>query len=57
MIFADALMPRGVQFGLLSKLALGLFLLIVAAELVTTFFLEGFHWFLTDDPTGYKLFQ
>jgi disulfide bond formation protein DsbB len=57
MIFADALVPRGVQFGLVSKLTLGLFLLIVAAELVTTFFLEGFNWFLPDDPSGYELFQ
>lgn len=55
MIFANELVPRGVQFGLISKLTLGLFLLIVGAELVTTLFLEGFHWFLPDNPSHYEL--
>jgi disulfide bond formation protein DsbB len=55
LIFADELVPRGVDFGLLSKLTLGLFLLILAAELATTFVLEGFHWFLPANPTRYEL--
>lgn len=57
MIFADELVPRGVEFGILSKVVLGLFVVIVAAELVTTFFLEGFNWFLPDDPSRYEIFD
>jgi disulfide bond formation protein DsbB len=57
MIFANELVPRGVDFGMISRLTLGLFLLIVAAELVTTFLLEGFHWFLPDNPTGYEILR
>jgi disulfide bond formation protein DsbB len=56
MIFADELVPRGVEFGIASKLVLGLFLGIVAAELVTTFLLEGFNWFLPDNPSRYEIF-
>lgn len=55
MIFADELVPRGVEFRLFSQLTLGLFLLIVGVELVTTLLLEGFHWFLPDDPSRYEL--
>lgn len=56
LIFARELMPRGVRFGLVSKLTLGLFLVIVAAELVTVFALEGLHWVLPDDPSRYEIF-
>lgn len=56
MIFARELVPSGVRFGLLSKLTLGLFLVIVAAELVTVFLLEGFHWYLPDNPARYEIF-
>ncbi len=55
-IFADELVPRGVKFGVVSKLVLWLFLAIVVAQFLTTFALEGFNLFLPDDPTGYELF-
>ena len=42
---------------LLSKLVVWLFLLVVAANAIAVFVQTGFHWFLLDDPTGYRLFQ
>lgn len=57
MIFARELLPAGVRFGLISKLTLGLFLVIIAANLVAVFALEGFHWYLPDNPDRYQLFH
>lgn len=57
LIFARELTPSGVRYGLLSKATIWLFLGIVAAELVTVFFLEGFHWYLPDNPTRYEIFH
>lgn len=35
--------------------ALGFLALVIAVNLVATFFLEGFHWKLPDDPACYQL--
>lgn len=42
---------------LLSKLVVWLFLLVITANAIAVFVQTGFHWFLLDDPTGYRLFQ
>jgi len=57
LIFARELLPGGVRFGLLSKLTLGLLLLIIAANAVAVFTEAGFHWYLPDNPTRYELFH
>ncbi len=57
LIFARELLPTGIRFGVLSHVALGLFLAIIAANLVAVFFEEGFHWFLPDDPSRYEIFR
>ncbi|WP_025619082.1 disulfide bond formation protein B [Salinispora cortesiana] len=56
LIFGRELVPRGVRFGWPSKVVCGLFLVIVAANLVAAFFELGFHWFLPPDPTRYETF-
>ncbi len=38
-----------------STLIVGLFVLVVAANVIAIIFLEGFAWVLPDDPTGYNL--
>lgn len=55
LIFARELTPRGVRYGMVSKLAVGLFAAIVAANGVSVFFEEGFHLTLPDDPARYQL--
>ncbi|WP_018223402.1 disulfide bond formation protein B [Salinispora pacifica] len=57
LIFARALVPRGVRFGWPSKVVCGLFLVIVAANLVVVFLQAGFHWFLPPDPDRYEIFH
>jgi disulfide bond formation protein DsbB len=39
----------------ISTLIVGLFVLVVAANVIAIIFLEGFAWVLPDDPTGYNL--
>lgn len=39
----------------ISTLIVGLFALVVAANVIAIIFLEGFAWVLPDDPTGYNL--
>lgn len=55
LVFANELVPGTVTFGWVSKSTLGLFLLLIAANLVMIFFLEGLHWTLPDTPTRYEL--
>jgi hypothetical protein len=55
LIFANELLPGVVSFGWVSKSTLGLFVLLIASNLVMIFFLEGFHWTLPDTPTRYEL--
>ncbi|WP_018801335.1 disulfide bond formation protein B [Salinispora arenicola] len=57
LVFGRELVPRGVRFGWPSKVVIGLFLVIVAANLVAVFVQEGFHWFLPADPTRYEIFD
>ncbi|MFE3188965.1 disulfide bond formation protein B [Nocardia sp. NPDC059240] len=39
----------------IGMLAIGFLGLVIAINLVATFFLEGFHWVLPDDPACYQL--
>ncbi|MGH4035091.1 disulfide bond formation protein B [Actinomycetota bacterium Odt1-20B] len=39
-----------------GRLVFGFVALIIAVNLVAVFLLEGFHWFLPDDPTRYQFF-
>ncbi|MEI5098382.1 disulfide bond formation protein B [Streptomyces sp. PmtG] len=39
-----------------GKLVLGFLGLVIAVNLVAVFLLEGFHWFLPDDPQRYQFF-
>lgn len=49
--------PRPVHVGRISKALLALFFILVVANVVVVFALEGFHWTLTDDPNSYRLFS
>ena len=42
---------------ILSRLVLWLFLLVIVANIVAVFCQTGFHWFMVDNPTSYRLFQ
>ncbi len=53
--FACDLEMQRVEFGKLSKCTIYLLGSIIMANLIAVFFEEGFHWFLDDDPTQYKL--
>ncbi len=57
MIFAPALQiaRRSGPRPMISKIVLGAFLLVIAANVVTTFVESGFNLFLPDDPTSYEL--
>ncbi|MFI9506071.1 disulfide bond formation protein B [Nocardia sp. NPDC052566] len=41
---------------LIGLIAFGFFGIVLAVNLVAIFLLEGFHWFLPDDPDRYQLF-
>ena len=49
--------PAGSGLRLASTIVLGIFVALVAANVVAIIFLEGFAWVLPDDPTGYNLLQ
>lgn len=57
LVFAEFLKPRGMGFGWPSCLTLGLFGLILLANVVAAFFLEGLHWTLPGDPDRYQLLE
>ena len=42
---------------ILSRLVLWLFLLVIAANIIAVFVQTGFHWFLLDIPTSYRLLR
>ncbi len=42
---------------ILSRLVLWLFMLVILANIVAVFVQTGFHWFLLDNPTSYRLLQ
>lgn len=39
----------------LSSIVVWIFIILVAANVIAIFFLEGFAWVLPDDPTSYNL--
>jgi disulfide bond formation protein DsbB len=52
---ARNLESQRVEFGRFSKCTMYFLGAIVMANLVAVFFEEGFHWFLDDNPTQYRL--
>lgn len=56
LMFADKFAPGEQTFGWLSRITLGILGLVIVANLVVVFALEGFHWVLPDDPERYQLF-
>lgn len=57
MIFAKQLTPGEVEFGMISKLTLVLFGVLIVVNLAVVFTLEGFHWTLPDSPISYQLWH
>ncbi len=65
MVFVGAalmLTPRGIPVApadgpgrLISNLVIGLFVVLIAANVIAIIFLEGFAWVLPDNPTSYNL--
>lgn len=55
LVLAEELAPQDRTFPGLSTVTLGLFGLVVAANLGVVFVEEGFHWVLPDDPARYEL--
>lgn len=47
--------PEGKGARTVSTLIIGLFAVVVGANVIAIIFLEGFAWVLPDDPTGYNL--
>lgn len=66
LVFAGVLLMFGTDFEpvapdaqigrVITWVVIGVFLFTVVANLVTVFALEGFNWFLPDDPERYALF-
>lgn len=66
LVFAGVLLMFGTDFEpvapesqaarVLTWVIIALFVFTIAANLVTVFALEGFNWFLPDDPARYALF-
>ena len=42
---------------ILSKIVLWLFIFVIVSNMIAVFVQTGFHWFLLDNPTSYRLFQ
>jgi len=67
LIFAGLLLTFGTEFmpiapqarfgRVITWIVIGLFVFTIVANLIAVFALEGFNWFLPDNPTGYELFQ
>lgn len=47
--------PQGKASLWISRILVGLFILIIVANIVSVFMEEGFMWFLDDDPVRYEL--
>lgn len=67
LVFAGVLLTFGTEFlpvrpaskfgrGL-AWVVIGVFVFTIAANMVAVFALEGFNWFLPDNPTSYELFD
>jgi disulfide bond formation protein DsbB len=66
LVFAGVLLTFGTEFlpvrpsstfgKVLAWVVIGIFLFTVVANLISVFALEGFNWYLPDDPTSYELF-
>ncbi|MFE0171175.1 disulfide bond formation protein B [Streptomyces sp. NPDC059002] len=57
--FAHVTADRGIPTAphqAVGKAVLGFMALVIAVNLVAVFLLEGFHWFLPDDPSQYQFF-
>jgi disulfide bond formation protein DsbB len=67
LVFAGVLLTFGTEFlpvrpsstfgRVVAWVVIGIFLFTVVANLVAVFALEGFNWYLPDDPTSYELFN
>lgn len=67
LLFAGVLLTFGTEFlpvrpasrfaAVIAWIVIGIFLFTIVANLIAVFALEGFNWFLPDDPTGYELFN
>jgi hypothetical protein len=67
LLFAGVLLTFGTEFlpirptsrfgTVVAWIVIGIFLFTIVANLIAVFALEGFNWFLPDDPTGYELFN
>ncbi|MFI8876730.1 disulfide bond formation protein B [Streptomyces sp. NPDC055243] len=53
---AAASVPTSGVYGTADRIVLGFLTLVIAVNLVAVFLLEGFHWFLPDDPDRYRFF-
>lgn len=56
MLFCRETEPLDTPYTVFSAAVLWLFLLIIAANVVAVFLLEGFNWTLPDDPKRYEIF-
>lgn len=57
LLFAREWAPREETFGWLTRLVLAALGVIIAANLVAAFCLEGLHWMLPGSPEKYRLFE
>jgi hypothetical protein len=57
LVCINALQPRGVRFGVLSTVVIGLLGAIILMNAGVMFFQEGIHWRLPDDPDHYRLLE
>lgn len=67
LVFAGVLLTFGTEFMPLAPrsrfargltwVVIGIFIFTVAVNLIAVFALEGFNWYLPDNPTGYALFE
>ncbi|MEV0523165.1 disulfide bond formation protein B [Streptomyces sp. NPDC050439] len=53
---AATTVPVSGVHGMAGRVVLGFLALVIAVNLVAVFLLEGFHWFLPDDPNRYRFF-
>ncbi|NGO77401.1 disulfide bond formation protein B [Streptomyces sp. YC504] len=54
---SDTELPTSPLYRTAGLVVLGFVGLVIAVNLVAVFFLEGFHWFLPDDPSRYQFFH
>ncbi len=54
---SDTELPGSPLYRTAGLVVLGFVGLVITVNLVAIFFLEGFHWFLPDDPSRYQFFH